>query len=147
VQAGFEGGLLFNWWTDSQAAIVNNNIYISIDSNAVIADLFYGGYVSAEFGKWSRIYLGAGPLLMYGYYKEKTEDNDDSISQYISNSNSDHDLTFGFYGRAGIDFKMFEDSMIGVCVRGTSAKLSFDEPVGKVDVSSIQTMLTFSMFF
>lgn len=141
---GLEGGVLFGWRNDNVTAVgQNGTLRVHFDNKLYLLDLFVGPYVSANLGQRTRIYLGAGPLLMAGQYDKRT-DEQVSGSETIRDDKTSMVSGAGLYARTGIEF-MFEDgSMMGLCVRGFKSKLDFEDIPEDTDVKGIQFLITFS---
>jgi opacity protein-like surface antigen len=138
-QVGIETGGLFNWKSETRAYAASGGggggtIAISVDVNQFLFDYFFGGYASLQPFKWFRLYVGAGPLLIYG--SRETEEMDPATSQV--ETKSDSGFSAGVYGRAGIDIIITENFIIGASIRGTKTGLSFNDTVGDVDVEGWQ---------
>ncbi|MBW1893303.1 MAG: hypothetical protein JRI91_06360 [Deltaproteobacteria bacterium] len=83
LKYGVEGGFLASWKTEKwQVAVSNGTAYVHIKNSMFLGDLFFGGYTSMNIGKRIRLYLGGGPLLIYGQRKIDPEEN------YSSNESS-----------------------------------------------------------
>jgi len=141
---GLEGGALFGWRNDSVTAVGRNGtLRVNFDNKLYLLDLFLGPYVSTNLGQRSRIYAGAGPLLMVGQYDKRTDEHM-SESETIREDKTSMVSGAGLYARAGIEF-MFEDgSMMGLCVRGFKSKLDFEDIPEDTDVKGLQLLITFS---
>jgi hypothetical protein len=138
-QVGIETGALFNWKSDVRAYAASSGsgggtIAISVDINQFLFDYFFGGYVSLQPLKWFRLYVGAGPLLIYG--SRETDEKDPTTSQVETKFESG--FSAGVYGRGGIDIIISEDFILGAGIRGTKTGLSFNDTVGNVDVEGWQ---------
>ncbi len=138
-RVGIETGGLFNWKSETRAYAASGGggggtIAISVDVNQFLFDYFFGGYASLQPLKWFRLYVGAGPLLIYG--SRETEEMDPATSQV--ETKSDSGFSAGVYGRAGIDIIITENFIIGASIRGTKTGLSFNDTVGDVDVEGYQ---------
>jgi len=139
LQVGIETGVLLNWESETRAVASSGGggggtLAVAVDINQFLLDYFFGGYVSFEPIKWFRLYIGAGPLLIYG--SRETEETDPATSQ--GETKSESGFSAGVYGRAGIDLVFADIFMLGVGVRGTRTGLSFDDTAGKLDVEGWQ---------
>ena len=138
-RVGIETGALFNWKSDTRAYAASSGsgggtIAISVDINQFLFDYFFGGYVSLQPLKWFRLYVGAGPLLIYGSWE--TDEKDPTTSQVETKSESG--FSAGVYARGGIDIIITENFILGAGIRGTKTGLSFNDTVGNVDVEGWQ---------
>jgi len=139
AQAGVEIGALLNWKSETRAFSASGGggggtIAVSVDINQFLFDYFFGGYVSLRPIKWLRLYVGAGPLLIYG--SRETDETDPATSQVETKSESG--FSAGVYGRGGIDMIFSENFNLGAGVRATRTGLSFNDTTGKVDVEGWQ---------
>lgn len=134
------------------------NVVFRIDNSFLLAELHFGGYLRAHLGKWADLYVGGGPALVFGSHDvEDTEDeNGDSIDRepvrladgtVILTSDNSNDVAFGYYGRAGIEFNVGNNSQMGVGVRYLGAEMDFDDTIGSVAVDGLQVLLTYSAWF
>jgi hypothetical protein len=142
VAFGLEGGALFSWMSDSvRASGGDGSITVHIENQLYLLDLFIGPYVSAEIAKRVRVYGGLGPLLMFGQ-------NNNQSNEYISTPKNSYDsynssaFGPGLYARTGIEFRLKNNSWMGVGVRGFMSRLNFSNVSGKTDINGIQLMIT-----
>jgi hypothetical protein len=145
---GIEGGVLFSWKSESVTAYGRNNtINIHIDNQLYLLDLFIGPYLSAELGKKVRVYGGLGPLLMYGQNNNDQTDEEINSSGTVQTTNDKNSSAFGpgLYARTGIEFRLKNNSWMGVGVRGFMSRLNFDNVQETTDINGIQLMLTYSI--
>jgi len=145
---GIETGALFNWQSESRAYAASGGgsggtLAIAVDIQAFLLDYFFGGYVSVEPVKWLRLYVGAGPLIIYGS-REIDEDNPNTQEMETSSESS---LSAGVYGRTGVDLIFAEWVILSAGVRGTKTGLSFEEPTGEVDIEGWQYFMGISLRF
>ena len=105
-----------------------------MDIQSFLFDYFFGGYVSFEPVKWLRLYLGAGPLIIYG--TRETEQDDPNTQEVETRSESG--LSAGVYGRTGVDIIFAEKFILSAGIRRTKTGLSFEETTGEVDVEGWQ---------
>jgi opacity protein-like surface antigen len=139
AQAGIETGLLLNWKSETRAYSVSGgggggSLAVSVDINQFLFDYFFGGYVSLQPVKWFRLYIGAGPLLIYG--SRETDETDPATSQ--TERKTESGFGAGVYGRGGVDIVFTETFMLGAGVRATRTSLSLNDTAGKVDVEGWQ---------
>lgn len=135
LKYGLEGGALLSWESDVRSVVVTGggsgaNVAVSADVSALLIDIFLGGYLSYEPSPWSRIYVGAGPLFLWGQRETDTLTADDQPVESESESGSG----VGIYGRAGFDVIFQENIGLTIGARFTQTSLSFEDPVGEVDV-------------
>lgn len=149
LKYGIETGAFFNWQSEIRSFSASGgggggSVAVSVDIESFLFDFFGGGYVSLEPAKWFRLYLGAGPLLIYGY---RTTQEDDPIIPGVTHTVSESGLSVGVYGRTGIDLIFAEKVLLGAGVRGTKTGLSFEETSGKVNIEGLQYYAGISFYF
>jgi opacity protein-like surface antigen len=120
---------------------------VVVDNRLVLTDLFIGGFVSTDLSRKARIYAGAGPMLLVGYYKIENEEEDTTTSTFIEEDETESAVGAGLYARAGIEFRVSENTMLGLGIRAFRSDLDFEDTVGRVDVEGVQAMLTYTMRF
>lgn len=146
IKYGVEGGFLASWKTEKwQVAVSNGTAYVHIKNSMFLGDLFFGGYTSMNIGKRIRLYLGGGPLLIYGQRKIDPEekyhpDNPDII--YESTYESKWDV--GVYARTGVDFIVSDKFIFGLSARGIKTNLDFDNQGKDTKVEGVQFLFTLS---
>jgi len=142
-QFGAEAGAFFSWRSrDTDVFISSRGTAVNIDSNLWLMDLSVGLYVSQMVGSRWRVYLGAGPAMVFGEYKE---DGDDSGEEDTGSSHkSDSEFGVGGYARAGIEYQYLPGALVGVSVRGLTTNLKFDSTVSDEKVSGVQGFVTFT---
>jgi hypothetical protein len=139
---GVEGGGLFSWKSDDWQVVVSDGVTrIHIDNDMFLADLFLGGFVARDIGKRLRLYLGAGPLIIYGH--QKIDPDDPHVEPYASyEKETESDWDVGLYIRVGIEFRFTDKLIAGLGVRWIETQLDFNNPGGKTEVEGTQVMFT-----
>jgi hypothetical protein len=135
LKYGLEGGALLSWESDVRSIVVTGGdggakVAVSADISALLIDIFLGGYLSYEPSQWVRIYAGAGPLVLWGRRETDTLTADDEPVE----SDSESGFGVGIYGRAGFDVIFQENIGLTIGARFTQTSLSFEDPVGEVEV-------------
>jgi hypothetical protein len=118
-----------------------------VDAIFMALEFFLGGYVSADIGTKTRIYAGAGPLLLGGLYDSDVEETDPSTLEAVDDSNTDLALGAGLYARAGLEYAVSKTSTLGLSVRAINANLDFGSSAGEIDLDGFQFMVTFGIRF
>lgn len=145
VSLGIEGGALFSWMTDTVSAYGGNgSINIHVDNQLYLLDLSIGPYISAEVGKRVRVYGGLGPILMFGQNNNQTNEYV-TTSQAVYDSNASSAFGPGIYGRAGVEFRLKNNSWMGIGARAFGSKLNFSNVSGTTNVNGFQLMLTYTV--
>jgi len=139
LQYGLETGGLFNWQSEVRSFSISNggeggSVAVSLDINAFLFDYFFGVYSSIEPVKWLRLYLGAGPLIIYG--NRRTE----HINPLTSGEESIYDsgLGFGGYIRGGLELIFSDQVIFSIGGRGIQTGLSLKNTSGEVDMDGWQ---------
>jgi len=139
LKYGIEGGGLFNWDSDTRRLAASSGesggqVAVAIDINSFLIDFYFGGYLSFEPAKWLRLYVGAGPLIIWGLWETEAEDPEAEMLRSESESN----LGAGIYARAGLDIIFTENIGLTVGSRINQTTLSFEDTAGEVDVEGWQ---------
>jgi len=143
-QVGAEAGAFFGWRSRHTNVIVGSGgTAVSIDSNLWLMDLSAGIYVSHMTRSGWRFYLGAGPAMVFGEYKEDGDETEEDDSG-TDTSDSDSEFGVGAYARAGIEYQYLPGAMVGFSVRGLVTNLEFESTVGDEKVSGVQGFVTFT---
>jgi hypothetical protein len=146
--AGGEGGFLIGWWYDSVAARnTAGTRLVDVAGRLFTVDLFLGGYLSADVGDKIRIYAGAGPMMLLGYYRADYRETDPATSTTYDGSSSDAALGIGYYARAGLDLILDRSILWGVGVRQVRTELDFGNPMGEIDIDAIQFFMAWTIRF
>ena len=144
-QYGLETTFLLGFRSDDVSFRSANGLtHISIDASMWMFDLSGGAYLNLFLDEKQRfrLYVGAGPLMMYSEYdSDRDEDNG---TEKISYDNDDSAFGLGVYGRAGFEFRVYEKGMLGVGVRGNWADLDFTDVGGDSSLSGIAAFVTFT---
>ena len=141
LQFGYEGGGLGSWKSETTAFHgTGNGAEVIIDGEFLMFGVFMGGVLSANLGHNVRLYVAGGPSATWAWLG----DNNNNVQvQPLPNSNvivlddSESDVSFVAYGRAGVEFVLNDGFAFGASVRyaddefdfGSGGKLRFDEPM------------------
>jgi hypothetical protein len=139
IKYGIEVGALFNWNSEIRGLAASSGseggrAAISLDINSFLFDYYFGGYLSHEPARWIRLYIGTGPLIIWGWRKIENEASDSQTSV----SESESGFGTGFYGRAGVDIMIAKGFGLSAGVRINTTTLSFEDAAGEVDVEGLQ---------
>lgn len=136
---GIETGMIFSIDSDVQSFFASSGseggtVAVSVDVNSFLIDYYAGGFVSFEPLKWLRLYVGAGPLIIWAKGESEPEA---STSEAIA-SQSDSGLGVGAYARTGIALFVTEKIglTLGARITATTLSLSY-EPI-QIDVEGRQ---------
>jgi len=107
---------------------------VSVDVDSFMMDYFFGGYLGLEPLKWLRLYVGSGPLIIWGIWKTKPKESD---SEAFS---SDSEIKFGagLYARAGIDIFFSKQFGLNTGARVNKTTLNYENKAGNVDIEGLQ---------
>ncbi len=146
IDMGLEGGVLFGWRSERISAYATNtSISVHIRSSLFLTDLFMGPYASARLGRHSRIYAGIGPLLLFGQYDRKSDGNSDTAPYHEHADETSSAFGVGVYARTGIEFRLPDDSWMGIGLRVFTSDLDFDTVPGTTTLRGIQGMITYTV--
>lgn len=155
-QYGLETTFLFGFRTkDVEYIQISSGLRARVSISYWMIDFSGGGYVSLflDKGKKVRIYGAAGPLLIFADYDEDNELRDDldpdpgNDLDDDRNDNGESAFGYGVYGRAGLEFRVYEYGMLGMGVRTLYADLDFSAVGGTTDVRGIAGFVTFTAGF
>ncbi len=143
---GIECGGLFSWDSDIRQFAASSGsgggtVAVSIDITSFLFDYYFGGYLSFEPAKWLRLYMGAGPLIIWGWRETKTEESDSETLE----SESESGLGAGIYARAGLDIIFTKNFGLTAGSRISQTTLSFKDTAGEVDVEGWQYFFGFAI--
>jgi hypothetical protein len=146
-QAGLESGFDLGWGHDKDSSR-EGPLYVSITNDLFTADIYAGGYLSAKLGGRARAYVGAGPILMYGWMHQKTKDRDESDPGFNrEKDHRKHGFGAGVYARTGVDILIQDQMMVGFGVRALSASLDFGSDIDDADLNGPQFYVTWAVGF
>ncbi|MCK4563394.1 MAG: hypothetical protein KAU94_01825 [Verrucomicrobia bacterium] len=116
--------------------------YASISTSMWMFDLAGGPYASLFLDKNRkvRLYAGGGPLMVYADYRSDTQYPDSTPD--VDN----HESVFGIglYARAGFEFRLYEQGMLGLGARGTWSNVDFSEVGGSSELTGIAAFISFT---
>lgn len=142
---GIEGGVLFGWrGRDSSTTGGNGTAVVRLDVAMTLLDAFFGGFVNVQLGERSRLYLGAGPYMMFGQtdYERWTNNGAGGLGNRVDQTESS--FGYGVYGRAGVETRV-ANGLLGVCGRVTQGSLDYDQIANDLDLTGVQGLLTFTV--
>lgn len=139
LQFGYEGGALASWKSETTAFHgTNNSAEVTIDGEFFMFGVFMGGVLSANLGRYVRVYVAGGPSATWAWLDD---DEDLQVQPLQTNvivlGDSEDDVSFVAYGRAGVEFVVNTGFTFGASVRyaddefdfGNGGELRFDEPL------------------
>jgi hypothetical protein len=139
IKYGIEVGGLFSWDSEIRSFAASSGsrggtLAVSLDINSFLFDYYFGGYLSLEPARWARLYVGAGPLIIWGWRKTENKTTDTQTAATESQSG----LGTGLYGRAGLDIMITKIFGLTAGARINTTTLSFEDAAGEVDVEGLQ---------
>lgn len=149
---GFEGGALFGWRSrDTTVLLSQNQARVKIDTSFWMLDLSAGVCLNQRLGSRWRLYLGAGPAMVFAEYEEDGEleegDAADPATAAAVDGESVSEFGIGAYGRVGLEYEYYPTASVGISVRGLATNLEFDNAVGSSEVNGVQGFITFTRHF
>lgn len=150
VHAGLNPGGSIAWKSDDTrfsggfTESTGGFLGVELDNTVFIAELHLGGYVRGRLQERITAYAAAGPMVLYGYHKVKSESVEGSDEELELSEKDSSGFALGYYARAGIDFEFRENQYLGLGMRYLSSELDFDQTVGNIDIEGPQYVLTFS---
>ena len=144
VDIGFEAGIIFSWARDDAKAVSTGNgtVLVRVDNDLYLTDVFAGIFISRVLANKVRVYIGAGPMMVFGQLDADIEEE-----TFEDRHDSDSDFGAGGYVRGGLEFRLPDGSFLGFGVRAFKSDLDFDDDLGDQDLSGVQGMLTFTTGF
>lgn len=153
TRIGVEAGALFGWRSrDTTIVAGSNQAVVRIDTSFWLIDLSAGVCLDQMMGSRWRLYLAAGPAMVFGEYEEDDDVSDeegdgDPGEETGFRGESESGFGIGGYARAGLEYEFAPQSLIGISVRGLATDLDFDNAVDHSGVRGVQGLLTFTRNF
>lgn len=152
TRVGVEGGALFGWRSRNTTVLLSQNqAVVKIDTSFWMLDLSAGICLNQRLGQRWRLYLGAGPAMVFAEYKEdgkvKTGDAADPETAVAVKGETFSEFGIGVYGRVGLEYEYYPTSSIGISARGLAIDMEFDNAVGSSGVNGVQGFITFTRHF
>ena len=147
THVGIDASLLFGWRSDNTSVYTGNGqARVKIDSDLWLVDLGVGLYAQTIMGDRLRLYVAAGPMMLFGEYSDDTTQEDLTVNPLVetSGSNSDSQFGFGGYAKLGLEYRLYGDAFMGVAVRGISTNLEFDQAIEDGGLAGVQGFVTFT---
>jgi hypothetical protein len=147
---GLDGTILVGWRSrDSSVSAGNGQAEVKLDTDLWLIDLAMGVYAQTIFGDHWRLYVAAGPLMLFGEYSAEAEEKDLEVTPTEERDSSSSDSGFGIggYARAGLEYRLANHAFMGLCVRALDTNLEFAGALDDSGLSGIQGFLTYSQPF
>ncbi len=137
---GFEGLLQFAWNGDISAFVSTGaGTAVAVDVNLLVFDLYGGPFVNCMLGGKARAYAGAGPVLRWGSYDQDGPSN-------LASGDGDG-FGVGYYARAGLEFEVSRNSMVGFAARWSAAEMDLSGRLGDLDLNGLDLVITVTQGF
>ncbi len=135
---GYETGANIAWKNDQFAfAATNNQAVLALKNELFMLEIHGGLFAALAPTSRFRIYVGAGPIFVYGHASNDDEDDDVSVQPLHSGSNiyvdlgkSENDVDLGYYARAGVEYFTKTGFSFGAGVRHINYDLDFGNVAG-----------------
>lgn len=150
TRLGFEGGVLFGWRSRHTTIVAGSNqAAIRIESSLWLLDLSAGICLDQRPGPRWRLYLAAGPAMVFGEHDAEEEFMDEPASPADVPAGDESESAFGIggYARAGLEYEFAPQSLVGFSVRGLATNMEFDRTVESAQVNGLQAFVTFTRNF
>jgi hypothetical protein len=144
---GLDGTILVGWRSrDSSVSAGNGQAEVKLDTDLWLIDLAMGVYAQTIFGQHWRLYVAAGPLMVFGEYSEESEETDLEVTPSAERDGSSSDSGFGIggYARVGLEYRLANHAFMGLCVRAIDTNLEFDSALDDSGLSGVQGFITYS---
>jgi hypothetical protein len=144
---GLDGTILVGWRSrNSSVSAGNGQAEVKLDTNLWLVDLAMGVYAQTIFGQHWRLYVAAGPLMLFGEYSEDSEEEELEVTPTEERKHSSSDSGFGIggYARVGLEYRLANNAFMGLCVRGVETNLEFDRALDDGGLSGVQGFITYS---
>lgn len=145
-QYGLECSFLLGFQFDEvNYIVVNSGLHASVSTSMWMFDLAGGPYASLFLDKNHRvrIYCGGGPLMTYADYQ-----SDKNYEDNTPDENADETaFGVGVYARTGVEFRIYEQGMLGLGARGSWASVDFSDVGGSSDLVGLAAFVTFTAGF
>ncbi|MDI1302589.1 MAG: hypothetical protein PSX71_11845 [bacterium] len=156
---GWEGGAFVSWINDYASYYARSDgnggqLNVRLDNAFWSLETFAGLYADYQPMNRLRFYVSGGPLLVYGVAEtEKPAGSPPAPPSgsgsviVIDVSNSDTDLSAGWYARAGLELRLTEDLWAGLNVRHLNTRLNLSDSIGKLDLDGNQYLFSLTQRF
>lgn len=137
IDLGLEGMIGFNWRSSSTAfAVGGGGAAVAVDVDLFLLDFYGGPFASTFLGDSLRVYVGAGPLLQWAFYDERSATSEDG-----------NGFGLGYYARTGLEFRVGRTALLGFGVRWAESSIDVGGNLGDIDVDGLLWMVTYSYFY
>ena len=155
---GWEAGGFISWKNDNFAYSAQSGpggatLTVNFDNEFWAFETFMGCYAEIKPVESIRLYLGAGPLILFGRADRENLSNPPSTPEtlgsiiVIEGNNSDTDISAGYYARFGTEIRVYDNFWVGLNVRYMDAQLDLSQSLGDFNVDGSLFLLSISRHF
>lgn len=145
-QYGLETSLLIGFRFDdiNYISAGGSGLHVSISTSMWMFDLAGGPYASLFLDKNHRLrlYVAGGPLMVYADYNSERDESSGGTEETFDNSESAFGI--GAYARTGFEFRIYEQGMLGLGVRGAWSDIDLSDVGGESELSSYAAFVSFT---
>lgn len=135
VDLGIETMVSFSGRANVQAfAFGGSGAAVALDVDLLLVDLYGGPFASAFLGDRLRVYGAVGPLLQFAEWDQSSDVGDENGSGF----------GFGTYARAGFEFVLPSNALLGFGVRWSESSVDLGSNLGDLDLEGLQAFVTLS---
>lgn len=138
IDWGVEGLLAFNWRANAVAfAAGGGGAAVAVDVNLLLFELYGGPFASMFLGKDWRLYGAVGPTMQWASYDQEGGSIDDSGTGF----------GVGGYGRAGLEYRWTDSTMVGLGARYFDSTIDLSDGLGDLELAGTQVFITITQGF
>lgn len=142
---GWEGGAFVSWINDEVSYIARSGtqggqVRIAVDNAFWSIETSIGLWAAVRPIDRMRLYVSAGPLLIFGRADTDGPDDDQqpqpapNTAVITNQENHDTDWSPGGYVRAGVEFRLSGNTWMGLNVRHMKTDLNLEDSIGRFDI-------------
>jgi hypothetical protein len=149
TRVGVEGGLLFGWRSRHTSIVAGpEQAVIRIRSSLWLLDLSAGVCLNRRLGPRWRLYVAAGPAMLFGEHDENPAVEEEAAAPAVAPAGgSGSEFGIGGYARAGLEYEFAPQSLIGFSLRGLASDMEFAAAADSSPVRGVQGFVTFTRNF
>ncbi len=155
---GWETGGFISWKNDNFAYSAQSGpggatLTVDFDNEFWAFETFMGMYAEIKPLESIRLYLGAGPLILFGWADRDDRNEHPSTPEtlgsiiVIEGNNSDTDISAGYYVRFGTEMRVYKNFWAGLNVRYMDAELDLSQSLGHFKIDGSLFLLSISRQF
>jgi hypothetical protein len=137
---GIEGMIGFGWRSGGSAFVSDGGgLTVAVKVDLLMIDLYGGPFLSIPLGDRARVYGGAGPVITFADYNQKSEETIES--------ESGSGFGTGVYGRFGFEFAVWTGAFVGLGARWQDSTISLSGGAGDLEAQGWQYFLSVTQGF